>query len=390
MRSKILCCCYYFSVDFEDKESKEEKERDTSTCKICKKSCQRLLQHLNLSTKCKDKYGDDYDILKKAIDAKKKATKRQWNQENKTEIRSQKQDYYQENKDKIRKQQAKHYKENSKTIQKQKAGYKSQNKEEIYKQQANYKNEHREEIYKQQTGYKRKNREAINENQTKYRKRIKKNMSREDRFAAFKRDIVDGPNFACCSCNRELFKNGVRVLKIKDVHEIIAKHKLKDEFVREIGWLEIQVDEVIVCHCCLTHIKKGKLPSINVNNGLELEVISEEFQLTDLEQQLVARSLIFMKVKKLPKFGMQAVHDKVISVPLEQEDITKTVTMLPRNPEDAKLIAVQLKRKVEMKNSHLAAYIRPERVIKAVQRFKELGNIVDKKLVVNPMHERHT
>ena len=93
---------------------------------------------------------------------------------------------------------------------------------------------------------------------------MKKNMSREDRFAAFKRDIVDGPNFACCSCNRELFKNGVRVLKIKDVQEVIAKHKLKDDFVREIGWQEIETDEIFVCHCCLTHIKK---PSINVKNG---------------------------------------------------------------------------------------------------------------------------
>ena len=208
-------------------------------------------------------------------------------------------------------------------------------------------------------------------------------MSREDRFVAFKKDIVDGPNFPCISCNRQLFKNGVRTLKLKDVQEVIAKHKLKDDFVREIGWHEMETDEIFVCHCCLTHIKKGKLPSINVKNGLELEEIPEELLLTDLEQQLVARSLIFMKVKKLPKFGMKAVHDKVISVPLEEEDISKTVTMLPRKPEDAKIVAVQLKRKLEMKNSHLAAYIRPERVVKAVKKFKELGNKFYQDVTIN-------
>ena len=50
--------------------------------------------------------------------------------------------------------------------------------------------------------------------------------------------------------------------------------------------------------------------------------------------------------------------------------------MTPRslNPKDAKLVAVQLKRKKELKKSHLQAYIRPEKVLKAVEYLKEIGN----------------
>ena len=48
------------------------------------------------------------------------------------------------------------------------------------------------------------------------------------------------------------------------------------------------------------NIKKGKIPKIHFTNGLKLDKVPEELELTDLEQQLIARSLLFMKVKKLP------------------------------------------------------------------------------------------
>ena len=119
-------------------EGKEE-ELDTSICRACKKSCKRLLQHLNLSTKCKRQYGEDYDQLKEDIAAQKIQHKKSY------------------------------YKENRNTIRKKQADYKDKNKDKINKQQAAYKNEHREQIYGQQASYKKENRESINENQTKYR-----------------------------------------------------------------------------------------------------------------------------------------------------------------------------------------------------------------------------
>ena len=45
----------------------------------------------------------------------------------------------------------------------------------------------------------------------------------------------------------------------------------------------------------------------------------------------------FMKVKKLPTTRMKAMIDKVISVPIEEDDVSKTLSSFPRHPDDAKI-----------------------------------------------------
>ena len=152
----------------------------------------------------------------------------------------------------------------------------------------------------------------------------------------------------------------------------MVKHSLKLEFFKEVGLDGLE--DLILCHGCLTNIKKEKIPSINVQNGLSLEDIPKELELGDLEQQLIARSLMFIKVCKLPKSGMRAMKDEVINVPIENEDISKSITTLPRHPDDAHLVAVQLKRKVEYKNLHLEGFIRPNVIIKALKTLKDRGN----------------
>ena len=71
---------------------------------------------------------------------------------------------------------------------------------------------------------------------------------------------------------------------------------------------------------------------------------------------------------------MKAMHDKVISVPIEENDVSKTISSFPRHPDDAKVVGVQLKRKLGMKNTHLEEFIRPAKCIKAVQKLKTCGN----------------
>ena len=332
MLKKHKLIYYFFSYKFDEKG--QSKEETSHQCKYCKYSGKHLMMHLSTSKKgCKEKYGEVYNQMKES-----KAKEKQ--EYNKNYIKT----------------------------------YDSEHKEEALLRKRKYRNDHRDEINEKQHQYYNTHKEEMNEKEKKYRKKNKREMTKEDRFKAFRKDIIDGPNFTCFSCNRDLFKNGVRFLNAKKIETAIVKYKLKEDFVKQIGWNQVQVDDTIVCHTCFTHIKQCKLPSINVLNGLHLDVIPEELQLTDLEQQLIARSLIFMKVKKLPRTGLGAVTDKVISVPIEEKDVTKTVTMLPRNIDDAKIVAVKLKRKLEMKNSHLEAYIRPAKVIKAVETLKELGN----------------
>ena len=75
--------------------------------------------------------------------------------------------------------------------------------------------------------------------------------------------------------------------------------------------------------------------------------------------------------------------DRVINVPLEDADIEKTVSTLPRHPEQAHLVAVQLKRKIELKTSQLEGFIRPNIVVKALKTLKSRGNIFYKDININ-------
>ena len=59
---------------------------------------------------------------------------------------------------------------------------------------------------------------------------------------------------------------------------------------------------------------------------------------------MIALSLIFMKIKKLPTSRMRSLVDRVISVPIESADITNTVSKLPRHPGQSEIVAVKLKK----------------------------------------------
>ena len=111
--------------------------------------------------------------------------------------------------------------------------------------------------------------------------------------------------------------------------------------------------------------------------------IPDELKLTDLEQQLIARTLIFLKVKKLPKSGMKSNIDQVISVPIECDDVSKTVSQLPWHPDDASIVAVQLKRRLQLKNSHLSEYIRPKVIVEALKALKACGNPFYQDVTIN-------
>ena len=78
--------------------------------------------------------------------------------------------------------------------------------------------------------------------------------------------------------------------------------KLDREFLKEVGLHSKENStDLILCIKCHGYICRKKMPNIHVNNGLHLDPIPNELKLSDLEQQLIARSLIFLKVKRLPK-----------------------------------------------------------------------------------------
>ena len=280
----------------------------------------------------------------------------------------------------------KSFKEAEKKRQKQ---WRAKNKEALEKKRQDNAKAIKESEKARQSQWRAKNKEALKKKrqdnakaikesekvrQSESRSKKRKSVTCQGRVLAFKRDIIDGPNFVCFSCNRCLFKRSVRILKENDISKLIAK--IGPDLFIEAG-LEACINntELIVCYGCFNSLSKNKFPSLNVNNGLKVEQVPDDLScISDLEQQLIARSLMFMKIKKLPTSRMGAVVDQVISVPIEQTDVVKNVSKLPRHPSDAQIVAVKLKRKLEYKTAVLEEFIRPKTVIRALEILKECGN----------------
>ena len=329
--------------------AKDKTEKEKVKCKHCGGLFTLFLSHLKKKMDCQKAYGKGYERMLDLSNQKKK-------------------DYM-----KVYKAQHKDARNESQREQRNK------DKEKTNREQREQRNKDKEIINKNRREQRNKDKEKTNKEQKFYRNKKKMNWTQVERIKAFKRQIIDGPNFTCYSCKRCLFKNQVKTLKADNVKNL--KAKLKRKTVTQMG-LQFKKNELIFCHNCLKLIQKGKIPKIHYTNGLWLDKVPDELNLKDLEQQLIARSLIFMKVKKL-RFGMKAMTDMVISVPIEEDDISKTISAFPRHPDDAKVVAVQLKRKVLWKNTHLQEFIRPAKCIAAVEKLKELGNPFYQDITIN-------
>ena len=322
-------------------------EKETIQCKNCKRWYTKLMSHLSRNSECQEAYGIEYERMKEVNGQKRAMYLKDY-------LQDYLKDYKEVNKDQVREQEAE---------------YRATNKDAINKRR------------KEQRDLDSLERNLKEREYPYYaKKRKKQGTTSQDRILAFRTQIIDGPNFTCYSCKSCLFKGQVKFLKANDISNL--KAKLDKKTFRRLE-LQFTKSEAIFCKNCLRLINQGKIPRIHFSNGLWLDSVPDELLLTDLEQQTIARSLIFMKVKKLPTTRMKAMVDKVISVPIEEDVITKTISALPQHPDDAKIVAVQLKRKLQWKNSHLQEYIRPAKCIKAVQKLKELGNCFYQNITVN-------
>ena len=110
------------------------------------------------------------------------------------------------------------------------------------------------------------------------------------------------------------------------------------------------------------------MPPMCQNNNLEPAIAPDCLKdLTNLEKQLIVKNLIFIKVRQLPKTRMDAMNDRVINVPISDENISKRVTSLPRTSDNSGMVNIGLKRKLNMKNYHKQGLINPHKVYQAFE-----------------------
>merc|ERR1712020_646592 len=188
--------------------------------------------------------------------------------------------------------------------------------------------------------------------------------------------VRDGLIYSCVCCKRRKFRKSVCVY---DGDHLEIAQDLIEGAIGELNPRQQVRGQYFICHDCKNKLFKGKnakMPALCHKNNLGLVDLEgkDELILTPLENALIARLLIFQYIVKLPKSQWAATKNKIVVVPIEEQDISDTLKSLPRTPDEAGIIPVQLKRKVEYKNSHREEYINVDKLYKAIDTLVQSGH----------------
>ena len=237
----------------------------------------------------------------------------------------------------------------------------------------------------------------MNKNPDKYRmkEKTKKQLQRQattdtafKRKTAFLSSIRSGRIFFCVCCHRKLHQ--IQVVELEENWQESIEEQypgLVKKFIGPIPHREVYLpshrnDEPqllsgdYVCHTCKKYLEQNKMPPMcNMNNLQFVDVRPfPELQLSELEQQLISLNILFQKIVLLPKSRMNALKDKIVSVPINPSDVMETLTKLPRTPTDASLSVIQLKRRLNFSGVHNEQLIDIRKVIQALRVFISMKN----------------
>ena len=209
--------------------------------------------------------------------------------------------------------------------------------------------------------------------------RFRANSSELNRLIKFKEAVKYGPIFTCTVCDQDMFINNVSILTEaleKNLHS--KSSELCSRVLIGMHPISIRLDEspkFYICSTCKNDLKNGKLPAMARANTLQVVPLDDkDLRLSELESNLIARTLLFQKIYQLPKSRMAACKDRLINIPINSEDIQNTLANLPRTPREAGLLEAKLKSKLEYKNTHQQAYIDPAKIYKALDFLKKSGH----------------
>ena len=182
----------------------------------------------------------------------------------------------------------------------------------------------------------------------------------------FRKKCKEFPEYVCTVCHRILFSKSVHILNMEKYDA--TNQNVQDAFQHH--YKAPNANEFI-CHTCHSNLADKDLPKIPaqaVANGLVLDEIPEDLQgLTRLERRCIAGKIPFMNIQSLKKGGQKKISGPCINVPASMQPMAE---LLPRIPEDMKIVLVKLKRKLEYKSYYIFDSIRPDKVMKALQYLK--------------------
>ena len=100
-------------------------------------------------------------------------------------------------------------------------------------------------------------------------------------------------------------------------------------------------------------------------NNLRLHQIPEDLpELNALERRLIFQQIPFMKMVALPSGRQRCIHGPAVNIPT---DLDPVCLLLPRLPSQTQILSMKLKRKLCYRRYYMYDYIRPEKVMAALQ-----------------------
>ena len=337
-------------------------------CPGCGETKVQLVRHMKTDKKCSEGFKEKVDFV--SFDAQLKLFR------NKLAVRKTKAKRKQENEEEfLEKKRVGERDRKAKRKQDDEEEFLEENRQAVKKTKAKQRQQNEKEFLDRQKQDKRKSRAQ---------KKVEE-KGEDGRAKKFLRAIMLADIFVCSSCERELFEQNVT--KIDGLEEKVEKKKpglfrkciprLKPEAL-----VKLDIDGKVtahhyICHACKDHmLKKGKMPPMCAENGLyKMPIVGPEMKLTELERNMIARRIVFQKLLVKPKTRWTGMFDKVVNIPVAPESVTNTLTMLPKTPDEAGLIEVTLKRKLEYKNDHIRGQlVDPKKLYKMLDHLKESGN----------------
>ena len=262
------------------------------------------------------------------------------------------------------------------------------------------KKENMEETRRRESSAEKKKRNRKESDKRMYKRRAGTKITR---LGNFRKQVRYGPVYPCITCHQLMFRHQVVEFNedVKMLLDAKCSDRLADNTIsctpesffmtiteEKIGSEEDECDLItmvsggsenerrcFLCKVCYSHLKKGVLPPKAAANCLKAVDVPEDVKLSSyLEEALLARTLLFMKIFSLKSSLMPAIKDKCVVIPIDCVDVLNTVQSLPRLPSESGIIDIQWKRRMGQKNAHLQAKVEPARIFRALEFLRASGN----------------
>ena len=223
-------------------------------------------------------------------------------------------------------------------------------------------------------------------------------VTEKDRLRNFQKATLTGPDFWCLSCNKGFFEHQVKLLTEELLGKIDEKLSRDSWVAKSDVYTRVNIEKGsqrvpesykmspefaehrYICNNCHNNlITKGKMSHSCVMNNLQLhdtdqQLREQDMECTELEGALCAKALLFQKIVLLVKSRWTGLVDKIINIPVPDENINNLMAQFPRLPKDSGMVIAVLKRKLEYKNLHTKQLVNPDRMCRLLAKLVLSGN----------------